>query len=294
MIQFLRYRYAVMSVSLLMVCSFFVMALYQYKTRGQVFSYSIDFTGGTQVLLKFSENTSADAVRAALAQENFSGMDTRSFAANEVMVRVKEFSHDAKGLGERIRQTVQTAMPDKTVTLQQSEGVGPAVGSALRTKSTQAIVLALIAMLAYMAFRFWSFAFAFGAVVALAHDAIAMLAIFLFFNIEISTTIIGAILAVLGYSVNDTIVIFSQIRNNIKKRKGQPLEEVVNASINQTLTRTILTSVSTCLPILAMLIFGGDALFDFSFALFVGIVLGTYSSIYMASPIMMLFYREEA
>ncbi len=153
---------------------------------------------------------------------------------------MKEFSNDAKGLGERITHAVQAAMPTVGVTLQESEGVGAGVGAALRYKSLQAVLMGLLAMLLYIAIRFWSVAFAAGAIVALAHDAIVILAAFLFLDKEVSINLIGAILAVLGYSVNDTIVIFAQIRQNLKKMAGSPLSEIVNVSINQTLRRTIL------------------------------------------------------
>ena len=132
-----------------------------------------------------------------------------------------------------------------------------------------------------------------GAVAALFHDAVVMLAMFLFFDREISTNVICAILAVLGYSINDTIVIFSRIRENLKSMRGTPLRDIINASLNHTLKRTLLTSISTGLPVGVMLIFGGEALFDISFALLIGIVFGTYSSIYIASPIMMLLYKTK-
>lgn len=293
MVQFLKYRFASLVFSTLLLSAFVATAIYNYKNFGQVFSYSIDFTGGTQTLLRFSVPVGSEQVRQILAHNGFEGIDTRSFSENEVMVRVKEYASDAKGLGDRIRATLQENMPDLQVTILQSESVGPAVGQTLRTKSVRAIVIALILMLAYIAIRFWSFAFAVGAVVALFHDALIMLAMFLFLNKEISIYVIGAILAVLGYSINDTIVIFSQIRENIGKMKGRTLNEIVNASLNQTLKRTILTSVSTGLPVLAMLLFGGDALFNLSFALLVGIIFGTYSSIYIASPVMMMLYNKK-
>ena len=169
--------------------------------------------------------------------------------------------------------------------------MGTGLGDALRGKSINAIVFALLAMLAYIALRFWSFGFAIGAVIALFHDAFLMLATFLLLNREISINVVGAILAVMWYSTNDTIVIFAQIRNNLRKRSYETLSEIVNVSINQTMRRTMLTSISTGLTVGSMLVLGGEALRDFSLALLVGIVVGTYSSIFIASPIMMLMYR---
>lgn len=294
MIQFLRYRTASALFSTCLLLAFVGTAYHRYTTRGYVFSYSIDFTGGTQVLLKFSTPISGESVRTILNQNGWHGLAIREFNDSEILVRVKEFSHDLQGVGEKMRSALQDALPEQNVEILESEGVGPGVGETLRTKSVRAVVFALIAMLAYIAFRFWSLAFALGAVVALFHDAFVMLALFLFFDREISINVIGAILAVLGYSINDTIVIFSQIRENAQKMlaRGASMGEVVTVSLNQTLKRTILTSVSTGLPVTAMLLLGGEPLFDFSFALLIGIIFGTYSSIYIASPIMMALHRR--
>jgi preprotein translocase subunit SecF len=281
------------TASVLFIGVFLIDGLYQYKNKGAVFLYSIDFTGGTQVLLKTSSPLSVDNLRANLADSGWSSVDVRAFGNNEYLVKIQDFASDVKGLGKKIQEKTQELIPEGTVELLQSEAVGPGVGESLRTKSLQAIVVALILMLLYIAFRFWSFAFAIGAVVALLHDAIAMLAMLFFFKQDISMNVIGAMLAVLGYSINDTIVIFSRIRQDIARHQGQPLEITVNESINRTLTRTILTSLSTILPVLAMFFFGGEALHSLSFVLVTGILFGTYSSIYIASPVMMLFYGEK-
>lgn len=208
------------------------------------------------------------------------------------MVRVKDFSNDIQGIADRLRSEIKAEIGETTISIEQTEAVGPGVGESLRWNSVWAVIYAMIAMLAYVAIRFWSFGFAFGAVMALAHDALVMLAVFLFFGREISVNVIGAILAILGYSVNDTIVIFSRIRDNMKTEGGHTLTYIVNHSINQTLTRTILTSITTAMTVGSMFIFGGEALRDFSLALLVGIVFGTYSSVYIASPVMMLFHRD--
>jgi len=268
-------------------------SVYKWQKFGHVFSYSVDFTGGTQVLLKFNKPVSALDVKDALNKQGWDGAVTREFSDTEVLVRVKEFSNNAQGLAERIRENVKQVMPDYETSILESEAVGPGIGKALRWRSVYAVAFALIALLIYISLRFWSFGFALGAVVALAHDALAMLAIFLFFNREISINVIGAILAVLGYSINDTIVIFSRIRENMKILKGQSLADIVNISINQTMRRTLLTSLTTALTVGSMFVFGGEALRDFSLALLIGIVFGTYSSIYIASPVMMLFHKNK-
>lgn len=293
MIDFVRYRGLMAVYSLCVMLSFVGFAIYKKSTRGYIFNYSIDFTGGTQVLLKSDKPVSVSAIRDALNQEGWQGAVIRDFTPQETLIRVKEFSNDVQGLAGRIRTVVQQALPNTEVTILQSEAVGAGVGETLQWKSIYAVLIALIAMLAYIAFRFWSLAFAVGAVVALFHDAIVMLATFLFLDREISINVIGAILAVLGYSINDTIVIFAQIRQNLKEMGRASLREIVNVSINQTLRRTILTSFATALTVVAMFFLGGEALRDFSLALLVGIVFGTYSSIYIASPVMMLLYRKE-
>ncbi|QQR53687.1 protein translocase subunit SecF [bacterium] len=291
MIQFIKYRAVVAFGSFLFLGAFCVMAVRQYLDRGIVFSYSIDFTGGTQVLCKANVPVNVDDLMNALSTNGWLNADVRLFENNEFMVKVQDFSNNPKGLAEKIR-TVLEPVVQGPLEILQTEGVGAAVGESLRTKSFKAILISLLAMLLYIAFRFWSVAFALGAVFALLHDSIAMLAMLFFFDKEISMNVIAAILAVLGYSINDTIVIFSRIRQDLARRKNQDLADVVNESINRTLTRTILTSLSTILPVLAMFLFGGKALHTSSFALLVGILFGTYSSIYIASPIMMLFYRE--
>jgi preprotein translocase subunit SecF len=293
MIDFLRYRYIYAFLSLAFLASVSVFYVYKWQTTGQTFSYSVDFTGGVQVLFRFEKPVSAHEIRDIIEKNGWSSPVLREFGTNELLVRVKEFSNDAKGLAESMVQAIQTALPDNAVTILQNEAVGPGVGATLRWNALLAILIALFAILIYIAVRFWSFAFAMGAVVALIHDPLAILGIFLLLDREISITVIGAILAVIGYSINDTIVIFSRIRENLHKMKGASIYEIVNVSINKTLRRTLLTSLATAITVTAMLLLGGEALRDFSLALLVGIVIGTYSSIYIASPVMMFLYKEK-
>jgi preprotein translocase SecF subunit len=244
--------------------------------------------------LRFDNGISSTQLRGILEDGGWKNPTIREFPAkNEMLVRVQEFGGDSKELSDRIVEVISQALPDNHVVSLQNEGVGPAVGAELRQKSAWAILFALIALLIYIAITFWSFAYAVGAVVALAHDALVMVGIFLLFDRDISINVIGAILAVLGYSINDTIVIFSRIREVMKKSRGASLYQVVNTSINQTLRRTILTSVSTALAVVSMLVLGGEALRDFSLTLLVGVIFGTYSSIFIASPVMMMLYKKE-
>ncbi len=288
MIDFLRVRAITATMSCLLFVGFIGIIAYRYQQRGQVFSYSIDFTGGTQVLMKFDKPVNAAEVRGIIEEAGWTGASTREFSEHEVLIRVKEFVNDSKGLSERMRESLMAQLPDYQITIEQSDAVGSGVGETLRVKSLYAVLVALLAMLMYVAFTFWSWAYATGAIIALFHDASVILLMFALFDFEISINVIGAILAVLGYSINDTIVIFSQIRENSANMGGSSLYDIVNVSLNQTLRRTILTSLSTAIPVSIMYFFGGEALKDFSFALLIGIIFGTYSSIYIASPIMML------
>jgi preprotein translocase subunit SecF len=289
--DFLKYRLFVALFTLGLVVAFIGTYVYRVNQRGEAFSYSVDFTGGTQALFKFAQPVAGSQVREILERNGWKNPVLREFTAgNEMIVRVKEFENNAQGVGQRMQAALNADLPNTE--LLRIEGVGAGMGGELRTKSIRAVLIALIAMLMYIAFTFWSTAFAIGAVVALCHDAFVMVAVILFLDHDISIDVIGAILAVLGYSINDTIVIFAQIRTNLVKMRDRSLEEIINASLNQTLRRTLLTSFSTALTVGSMFFLGGEGLRDFSLTLLVGIIFGTYSSIFIASPIMMLLNKE--
>lgn len=296
MINFLKYRWLSALVSAFIFVAGVATYVYRVNTYGSAFNYSVEFTGGTEFLLKFDQSISASELKNIIDKAGWSGAAVRQFSDknDELLVRVKDYSNDAKGLAEKMRSAIQESLGQgNTVSILQSEAVGPGVGAALRWQSARAVIIALLAMLLYIAIRFWSYSFAIGAVAALFHDAFVMLFVFMLLGREISVNVIGAILAVLGYSVNDTIVIFSQIRSNLKKMRGDSLDKIVNTSLNNTLRRTLLTSISTALTVGALFFLGGEALRDLSLALLVGIIFGTYSSIYIASPVMMLLYKKD-
>jgi preprotein translocase SecF subunit len=205
---------------------------------------------------------------------------------------LRSIGNSVEKLPEAMRAELEKELPETIVEIQKTDAITAGVGETMRWKSAQAVIVGLIFMLLYIALRFWSFAFAAGAVFALFHDVIVILAFFLFFDFEISLNVIGAVLAVLGYSINDTIVIFSRIRENIVRLPGHTLRQIVNISLNETLRRTLLTSFATTLVVVPLAIFGGEVLRTLSIALLIGFVFGTYSSIYIASPVMMLLYRK--
>lgn len=293
MIDFLKYRWLCAAFSVAIFVGFIGTYIYKLQTRGEAFIYSVDFTGGTQVLLRFSKPVTSTQVIGILDAHGLQGAMTREFSPTEILVRIKAFENDAKGLAERIKVILEESLPETQIEILQIDSVGVGVGESLRWKSIQAVVVALLLMLLYIWWRFWSFSYAVGNVLSLFHDAVVILAFFLIFDYEISLNVIGAILAVLGYSINDTIVIFSRIRDNVKKMRNVPIEKIVNISINETLRRTLLTSFATCLVVLALLLFGGETLRTLSLALLIGMVFGTYSSIYIASPIMLMLYKDK-
>lgn len=292
MINILKYRFAMMLFSLSIILAAGAMYVYRMQTRGYAYTYSVDFTGGTQVLLKFDRPITAAEITAGLDAE-WPGASLRKFNDDEYLVRVKEFSSDSQGLAVRMVDAIQKQNPDTQVQVLENESVGAGVGESLRYKSFMAVLYALLALLVYIAVRFWSVGFAVGSVVALAHDALIILAIFLLLDKEISMSVIAAILAILGYSINDTIVIYSNIRENLNSLKNTSMYDIVNISLNQTMRRTILTSLSTLLTVGAMFLFGGEALRTFSLALLIGIIFGTLSSIFIASPIVMFFDKNK-
>ncbi len=293
MVDFLKERplYAALSIAIFAI--FIGTWVYKYQTRGEAFEYSVDFTGGTQVLFDFSQPVHGTALVDILEKQGWPGIVTREFSPREILIRVKEYASDAKGLAERIRTTLESALPDTQVLIKQIDSVGAGVGASLRWKSIQAVLAGLIIMLMYTWWRFRSLAYGVGVLVSLFHDAIVILTFFLLFDYEISLNVIGAILAILGYSINDTIVIFSRIRENIHRLRNEPLENVVNMSINETLRRTLLTSFATSLVVMALVLFGGPVLRTLSLALLVGIIFGTYSSIAIASPVMLMLYKDK-
>jgi preprotein translocase SecF subunit len=286
MVHFSQYRIQTALLSLLLITAGVVAYIYNGG-----FQYSVDFTGGTDIRMRFEKPENTAAIQKAISDE-WKGTVYNILDANEIIIRVQDTPETTEHLDEKIQATVDAVSTDNPGTILQINSLSSAVGDALRYSSLKAILIALFLMLLYIAFRF-QFAFAFGAIVALAHDALTVLAVFLLINREISIDVVGALLAVLGYSINDTIVIFAQIKKNLKAMKGKPLAEIVDTSISQTMRRTLLTSTATALVVGSMCAFGGESIRSLSLAILLGIVFGTYSSVFIASSIMMIFYKEE-
>lgn len=247
-------------------------------------SMGLDFTGGTQVQMRFSHEADLNAIRSTLEKGGFKDAEVKNYGTSrDVLVTlVPKKSANESPSKDRIVSQLQQMLPDATI--QQVDFIGPQVGKELATKGALAIVVALLGTMIYIALRF-EFRFAIGSTIALIHDPILILGVFSFFHIEFNLIALAAVLTVIGYSLNDTIVIFDRVRENFRKMRKATSIEVINASINQTLSRTIMTSVLTLLVVFALFFMGGSMLHGFSLALIIGIVVGTYSSIYVAGSL---------
>jgi|DewCreStandDraft_2_1066082.scaffolds.fasta_scaffold02371_5 preprotein translocase subunit SecF len=258
----------------------------------------IDFLGGTEVAVRFSSEQHTDAIRSAVAAAGFPNAEIKSYGkASEFLIRVPEIG----GQGEqsasfRIVSGLKKAFPSETITVLKEDRIGPKIGSELRTKAFVAVLLAIVAILLYIAFRF-EFIYGLGAVVALVHDVLVALTFVLIgqkleiLNLEFNQGVLAALLTVVGFSINDTVIIFDRIRENRDKHKGMALVPLMNLSINETLSRTINTVLTVVLVLATLLALGGEVLHGFSFTMLVGIITGTYSSIYIASAFV-VWYTE--
>jgi preprotein translocase subunit SecF len=249
-------------------------------------NYGIDFAGGTLVQLKFQKATSTEQIRSAFKPIGLQNVVIQPFGENEVVVRIGDVAAGGKELSAMIDESLKTALGQGAFEVRRVEVVGPKVGKDLAQKALLAIVFSWIGMLVYIAWRF-EFRYAVGGILALVHDTLITIGAMSLLNKEFDLTIVAALLTIIGYSINDTIVVFDRIRENARKNIKQPLAEVINNSINQTLSRTILMSFTVFLVLLALFFLGGAVIHDFSFALLVGIVVGTYSSIFVASAIVL-------
>ncbi len=304
-LNFLAQRHiaAIVSGVLIVIC------IASIAVRG--ISFGLDFTGGTLVEIRFAEQVSVDDVRDQLVNEGIEDTTVQYFGTSrDIMIRLP--SQDAVGSpaaqSTKIIETLRTpygehlieslangrqscskrdgSTGDCFVQMRRVEFVGPKVGQELTDQGGLAMLYALIGILIYVAWRFeWRFAV--GAVTALVHDVLITVGMFSIFQVEFSLAVLAAVLAVIGYSLNDTIVVFDRSRENLRKsRKGTAIE-IMNRSINQTLRRTILTSLTTLLVVLTLLLFGGEVIWGFAFALLIGVLVGTYSSIFVASPVVL-------
>ena len=262
------------------------------------FNWSIEFTGGTRIQLQFQQPADVAAVRAELATAGFPNAEIATFGSpNELMIRVQDptaVAQQDRGAGTvvtKIRAALDQRFGVGSYTVVGAEAVSPKVGDELSRQAAIAVLIAFGITLIYLAWRFeWRFALA--TILATMHDIIATLAFMKYLNLEISLFVVGGILTVIGYSMNDKVVVFDRVRENLKKGRKLPLYDLLNQSVNETLPRTVMTGSTTLACLLALLIFGGDVIRPFAWVLTFGILIGTFSSIYVASPILLWIERK--
>lgn len=253
--------------------------------------YGIDFAGGTLVHVRFREPVAIGSIRTAL--DDLGGeVSVQDFGATkgEYLLRVPESASDLSGVGSRIKQKLDAKFGAAEYEMLRTETVGPRVGKELRLKAILAVFFSTLIMGVYIALRF-EIRFGIGAAVALLHDVVVTVGALVLLNYEFDLTIVAALLTIVGFSVNDTVIVSDRIRENIRKVRRQPLAAIINQSINETLSRTLLTTGTAVLVILALYLLGGSVIHGFAFALLVGFVVGTYSSIFVASPIVLALER---
>ena len=246
---------------------------------------SIDFTGGTVAQVKFDKDVELTSLRSTLSEYGFKGAEIVEFGSpDEVLIKTQ------LGSSSEISEKLTTALGE-TFTLRRVESVGPKIGKELQTDALKAIGLALLLILIYIAFRFDRY-YALGSVMALIHDVLITLGVFSLLDYEINLSIVAAFLTIVGYSLNDTIVVFDRIRENIPKYMKKTIDDVVNISLNETLNRTVITSLTTMMVVVILFVWGGKVINLFAFALIVGVFVGTYSSLFVASPVMAYFEKR--
>ena len=249
---------------------------------------SIDFTGGTVAQLKFNKDVELISLRNTLSKYGFKGAEIVEFGSPDEVLIKTQFSGSSSEISEKL-----TTALDTTFTLRRVESVGPKIGKKLQTDALKAIGLALLLILIYIAFRFDRY-YALGSVMALMHDVFITLGVFSLLDYEINLSIVAAFLTIVGYSLNDTIVVFDRIRENIPKHMKKSIDDVVNSSLNETLNRTIITSMTTMMVVVILFVWGGNVINLFAFALIVGVFIGTYSSLFVASPVMVFFEKRSS
>ena len=252
---------------------------------------SIDFTGGTLAQIRFEEAPDIAKVRSALEALDVGIGEVQTFGTpNEILIRL-QLSQNAENLTTELKAALQAQFPGQSIDFRRVETVGPKIGSELKGKAFFAVFTAIIGILIYISIRF-EFKFAIGAIAALIHDVLITLGVFSILNYEISLAIIAAFLTIVGYSLNDTIVVFDRVRENMKLLKNIDQKTIFNKSINESLSRTIITSLTTFAVVFILYIAGGEVIRYFAFAMIVGVIVGTYSSIYVASPVVFLWQQR--
>ncbi len=255
--------------------------------------FSVDFRGGAEIQVKFNQAMNVEQIRSALAETNYQISTVQAIGDatdNEFLVKVAASKDDINAVTNALTSKLTNSFSSQGAEIRKTDIVGPKAGKQLQISGLYAMLIALAGILIYIGLRF-DFKYAPGAVVALFHDVIIVCGIFVLFNLEFSLQIVAALLAVIGYSVNDTVVIYDRVREHEDRAPETRLTKHINNALNETLTRTIWTSMTTLLVVVSMYIFGGGSIKDFFFALLLGVMIGTYSSLYVAAPTVLFFSK---
>ncbi len=284
MIDFLKYQ---------KVCFFFSLCLVALGAYSFVvnkgFAYNIDFTGGTELRVAFNSTIDIAKIREALNNQDWQDVVVQNVSnSNEFVIRLSDHTEE---LESKVRSVLDQAFGQGSYVVRSVDKVGGEAGADVRFNAIMSVIIAILALAIYISLRN-QYAYALGAIAALVHDILILLVYYLVFREPISLNVLAGILAVLGYSLNDTIIVFGRIKDNLGLLKKNTPEQVVNISINQTLTRTLLTSISTFIAVFSLYWFGGEVLRSCSITIILGVVFGTYSSVYIASAVMLLFNKE--
>lgn len=249
----------------------------------------IDFAGGTAIQFKFEKPVALHQIRLALENSGLKDFDLQDLPSeNKILIRVKKTEQELGQISDTITGILSQKFPENKYVVDSTTVIGPKVGGRLRVDAAKAIAFAVLGILVYVAFRF-QFKFGVGATIATFHDVLAVLGLFYLMGREINLILVTALLTIAGYSLTDTVVVFDRIRENLRARQRESLEAVMNSSVNEVLSRTIITSTTVLITSIALFFFGGEVLHDFSLAMIMGVVVGTYSSIFVASPIVLVW-----
>lgn len=287
-IDFVGKRYFSFALSALML-AFGIVAL-GFISQGKA-NLGIDFAGGAAIQLRSEQPIQIEEARAALEEAGVKGAELQEVVTeNKLLIRLKQ-DIVQKNVVEQVQEALNRKFPENQFTVESSTEIGPTVGQKLQKDALLAITIAMIGIIIYIAFRF-EFRFGVTATLATFHDVLTVLGIFFILNKEITLLIVTALLTVAGYSLNDKVVVFDRIRENLRLQKRESLGQIINRSINEVLSRTFITGVTTFLVLLAIFFLGGEVIHDFALALIFGLVIGTYSSWFIASPLLLLWEKR--
>ena len=280
-----KQRYAFLFSGMMVLLGF--LAIVQIG-RGAA-NLGIDFAGGTAVQLKFEEPIQIDEARRVLSSNGFPDAELQEFTQrNKLLIRIKEKNTIEENVAERIVGIFSNEIPENQFVVDSSTAIGPTIGRELQRKAIVAVLFSMIGIILYIAARF-EFRFGLAAAIATFHDILAVLGLLYLLDKEITLLIVTALLTLAGYSLTDTVVVFDRIRENLRFRRRESLVQVINNGINQVLSRTIIVSLTALLVLVALFFFGGEVIHDFSFTLLMGVIIGTYSSIFVASPLLVVW-----